>query len=88
MSKRDPNRGRGNRLNFGRAVAANINFDLPMARRLRAVYDRELERGLKRDDVFHFDDRDWVVGYAYYVLEYLADQFQEPILKPESRPEE
>jgi hypothetical protein len=51
-----------------------VMFDVPTYRRLQRAYAKAVR---ENKDLFEFDGRGWVTGYAKYVLEYLEDKLKE-----------
>ena len=64
-----------------------IDFTPGKARRLRADYEAAIQSGKRRGDVFESLGHEFVVSYAYFLLEYLALQFHDPSLDPSRNPE-
>ena len=48
-----------------------VYFDLPMVKRLKTRYG---EAVLKAEQEFTFEGRDYITGYAKYLLEYLENK--------------
>ena len=64
-----------------------VNFNYDKAKRLRLAYNNALDAGKKTKDTFVFDGQEYVLGYAYYMLEHLSNprQYNDPDLKPKRR---
>lgn len=48
-----------------------VSFDLPMVKRLKSRYGIAVE---KAEQEFTFEGREYVTGYAKYLLEYLENK--------------
>jgi adenylyl- and sulfurtransferase ThiI len=56
-----------------RAEMETINFDAAKAERFRKRYESAVRDG---EEMFKFEGKDFLVGYAKYVLEYLEGKFK------------
>lgn len=57
-----------------------INFTPGLARELRKAFDRAKGSG---EDRFTWEGHEFVTDYAYYLLIYLSQQFNDESLSPE-----
>lgn len=55
--------------------AATILWDAPKLKRLKAAY-AEAFKTKTGNDTFMFDNHEFVLGYAKYLIEYLESQLQ------------
>jgi hypothetical protein len=49
-----------------------ITWDSDKLKRLKAAYRSAVRAGLEPDDVFSFEGNDFVVAYAFHLIEYLT----------------
>jgi hypothetical protein len=61
-----------------------IEFDQAKTRRLRDAYEAAVA---SQQQTFMFDGQEYVIGFAFYLLEYLASKFQNGTLAARSRPD-
>jgi hypothetical protein len=54
-------------------LTETINFDAAKVERFRKRYERAVREG---EEVFKFEGKDILVGYAKYVLEYLEGKLK------------
>lgn len=52
-----------------------INFTVDKLKRFKRAYNRALANGTDWNEAFTFEGKEWVVGYAKYVIEYLEEKF-------------
>ncbi len=57
-----------------------VDFNREKARRLR---DRYGVANACHEESFLFEGREWVTGYAYFALLWLANRFNDPSIIPE-----
>lgn len=57
-------------------VPAIVSFDVEQTLGLKAAYKAALEEGKGQMDSFTYDGKEYVVGFAKYMVEYLATEFR------------
>lgn len=67
------------------AKRSEITFTRAKTAAFLKAYNDALEMGKKGGETFVFEGDEFVVNYAYYALEHLSNNFNEPRFKPERR---